>query len=1682
MKKIISILFIIFAHSLYAEVVSPRYDDASTHLGLPSWITFSDGKTIYYPNETTASSVRSVDINLPKTHYVDLMGETYKVLRVDNYGRVSFIPDHEIKDTLWFGIDRSIKNESIIWKAYDGNENDENDINQDHFMTVINQSFKEGISQYVVQYVVYPDGEMQIQLWKNGGFVTEWPDWFSPGFFDGDRWHSCFGIPYTRTMELLGPDRLRPGWIAKSLRDEDVDDIKFEMSQNGKGLHVSVDGTSKDLGGIIAYDNSREHPVVGSFSAVEIQIEGLPANEFVPFKCWYFYEFYGTHDANYPSDKSFSKGTSFFTLTRDDFQYTWNAFMNIPRIGKDKKELPLLTENDIHFIKAPAVKFQRVGAPTDNSLLKKFDFYITSIKYHLDQLPSVQFLPTRTKALLKIRNEVGGRLEIPEREGKYDKQSESTIYELFKGQNVNGTINIFPGNEIDKISVASRNGRLCSDWVYINNEEVAACGVRFKRIAEDKVTFDASVYEITVLTILYKKCSKRELTVVPEIHKTEIFSSSGDDKNSFESASIFGAFGEEIQTQEKIVDDKYMISTSYSNELKQTRYIPMKFVHKSSSGDFEYVDLACKNCIDLANSYYAGQSPIDQPDALGFAYSEIADPNGKNGVVSSTAGIAKRSFAYLGDKNAKTWSIPVSSDEDFIPFENLFDWQIEKMFRKNLNNSLYLNYTLTVSRNTDGKFTQEISDSKGLLKSSWTYNGTNPVITLYDYDEYGHLIGTKLKNDERLVEESTYDAQGRLATSRSNDRGLSEFKYDSLGRLKYTRSAMQKAKGEFSATFYDEYGRSVALGIVTGGDNVFNNPDGNVSVNVRYVSKTIYGLPEISVLQQYGVPQDLTTEILSNMKNIRPNDIGAVISFDQKGAVAKIAMSAYDLIGMNTDKWIILGLKGFPAIRLQYEYDDSKKPVKTSFSTWNGSSWDVKSQRTRSYDYKGRLKWVKENNKDLAKYTYTENGNISKKEYFDNGAPIMEKFISMDVYGRVTDVNYMNDAGKEIYSTKLGFSNDLSNRVTSLDHSWSGVLNRGDVKRKGLYSYDYNDRLATVVGSFAASYEFDEIGRMSKKVEGDDGIEFSYANSSYRASGYSVNGESEAKNVEYFRYDASGNIWYDKHNKVVYKNSELGQPVKITTFTSMPSNITLEDVNKEKDFANVESVVDVAYDEAGNRLWYSVDNRVRNEKWMEVTLPGIGVFRSENTDAANPTYELVRQDLVAGAYRDASGNAHFPVLDAQGSVRGYVTSAGLESAYDYYPYGTVVNVSPNGGDDNRRWQDKEFDNEHHKYYFGSRYFDPFFGMWMSPDPAGQFANPYSYGGDPVNFVDPNGEEALSMGAVIGIAAAVSAVIGGTTAAYQCSKYGAGSCAVAVPQAIMVGAAAGAAGGAAGFAAGGAAAAYGSIDAAVASGLASGTASSATSYIGNGLFTGQMSWGEGIRDVAFGALSGVATASYGMNGYNLLSWAKNGTEILAGSVFAGLGSVIHGGTFLEGMREGALMFTASAFLNTAINKVFDAGRFDGAISKEGNEGFREGDLVVFEVDKSDLGSKAISWLTGEDYTHVAYVDKDLDTGELFFREATGEGQELRTSISSEGYIGRRYKVIGNRKALPYMPFVENVKGGYNLFTRNCTTQATRWTGIRHTNNPGILARYMGAASMPYYNNLSLQHIIWRKFAW
>jgi len=217
------------------------------------------------------------------------------------------------------------------------------------------------------------------------------------------------------------------------------------------------------------------------------------------------------------------------------------------------------------------------------------------------------------------------------------------------------------------------------------------------------------------------------------------------------------------------------------------------------------------------------------------------------------------------------------------------------------------------------------------------------------------------------------------------------------------------------------------------------------------------------------------------------------------------------------------------------------------------------------------------------------------------------------------------------------------------------------------------------------------------------------------------------------------------HHKTAYKLNSLGLPEKVMLYSKqleIPSDISVEIIDNEHIYDEEYGNVNMAYDESGTRIWESTYTR-GGYQGSNVTIPGIGIYRKETLAG---DFKLTHLDLVGGGFRKGlAEEAIYPMVDAQGNVRAYASASGIKSAYDYRPFGRVEELEENAVADERRWQGKEYDGQHGKYYFGARYFDPFFGMWMSPDPAGQFANPYTYGGDPINFVDPTGLFALDLG-------------------------------------------------------------------------------------------------------------------------------------------------------------------------------------------------------------------------------------------------------------------------------------------------------------------------------------------------
>ncbi|MBO7106093.1 MAG: hypothetical protein J6W22_11540 [Fibrobacter sp.] len=150
--------------------------------------------------------------------------------------------------------------------------------------------------------------------------------------------------------------------------------------------------------------------------------------------------------------------------------------------------------------------------------------------------------------------------------------------------------------------------------------------------------------------------------------------------------------------------------------------------------------------------------------------------------------------------------------------------------------------------------------------------------------------------------------------------------------------------------------------------------------------------------------------------------------------------------------------------------------------------------------------------------------------------------------------------------------------------------------------------------------------------------------------------------------------------------------------------------------------------------------------------------------------------------------------------------------------------------------------------------------------------------------------------------------------------------------------------------------------------------------------------------------------------------------------------------------------------------------------------QKGDVVAFGVEihgeswwdkfKNWLISRGIMTGSGGPYSHIAVVD-EVD-GELGIRESNGNGSNVRTkmseinSIPNHAYKNRPYKILGNRSINSDATVVPS--NSYNLVTRSCVIQATRWTNAPFYNDPTIFSRYM-TGQFHYYQSTSLQKYIW-----
>lgn len=1379
------------------QISQPRYNDQGVHYGLPGWEIFdSYGYTADFPEEGSL-----LYVNLNPQHLennIKFGGAGYDEVTITSTGRIylGHVPDDYDFSEGARGYVPFLETTKKRMQPVSGSSSIQVKWlpikDKKGFAVVEIGPFNVEGFQFPdsFQVFLYTDGEIQFQPWiewggnvaytYNGQYYSS-PlnqltnkDVFSPALYNGGylleanyrdiiNWHA---------EPLVYNGRLRPGWIAKSFDDKGV---LFGQSESGIDVYF---GSEKAAGGLFAFDHSREHPVVGSFNYVTFEAQsitygdGKTAQNPIEVLLWYFgtdngdifdrdavhadYPYFldgailGQNDIYYrypPSSyaKPIAKEYKFSTSQRSSVIWPVAYMKSWLQLGSDSRTLEMT--------KAIAFKFQTLDLAYNRAI------QIKNISYGLRQPRSVQFLPPEIHTLsfesdglsyMKGSN-FGGKLP----------------YEFINGTSLYAKIVPAPGDTIDEVVI---NG------FTVYKHDGSALFEKYVTIPGDgtvDLTLESLTGDVHVVATS-KKCGTRKLPAVnPSYVKAEVFLDPSNTPRKLESYSVKDGLGRVVQTQTSLGNGHFNVNATYLDDFGNVEFAPLSYL--SAKNSFAYEDMFCKLCIVKSSAYHDGTDDLDKQQAFGVPYAKEDHHYGEdNGVTKDVSGVAEASYA-LRQESAMQWTIPLMTSDytNFLSEEQLNEKVLTEKYATakkaivnedvDVENWTEYSFRLVVNRSAEGVFTQQIFDANGNILYAWAKSGNHFVISRTHYNTDNQVEYTDVSVDGGtfgLATTYTYDAAGRIKTVTTPDKGTVVSMYDSDDNVRFTRDARQQAISEklgcsgnyFSTIEYDDKGKVTKTGEVHCGHSFADSATAVSDDKLYILSENFYGKPMIGELLSTGVTTDraLLQGILDEMEGVLPNDVGAVASYDGSRVRSdpaikanSLKMSSYNRLGHKVKQWTIYGLDGAPATQASFTYNVSGELSTSETAEWKNGTWSKISTLTYDYDDFGRLKSVLESGDSLMRIDRTASGTVSKKAYFDKGDHVYDMTYAKDIYGRTTRVSYRDASGKILYSDTVTYPSVVAGRLATARHVWNGYSSDES------YSYDAQGRLTGYASNHdsigSGSYNYDGLGRLVSKKEADTQISYTYDNAHFRPLTMNVN---DGAATAYYVYDASGNVWIDRNSKNTYTINALGLPSRVRLFSDDPVSTTYDEVLSD-DYLNGQiGFTDMAYDEGGQRIWTMFVVGAPFHK-TEVTYPGIGEY-SYSGQYHSDNLELTRIDLLSGGYRAGlNGEALFPVKDLQGSIRGYANKTGLKSAFGYRPYGTTVDLARYASDNDERWQGKKFDGEHGKYYFGARYYDSFFGMWMSPDPAGQFANPYSYGGDPLNYIDPTGMWAFGLGLVIG---------------------------------------------------------------------------------------------------------------------------------------------------------------------------------------------------------------------------------------------------------------------------------------------------------------------------------------------
>lgn len=493
--------------------------------------------------------------------------------------------------------------------------------------------------------------------------------------------------------------------------------------------------------------------------------------------------------------------------------------------------------------------------------------------------------------------------------------------------------------------------------------------------------------------------------------------------------------------------------------------------------------------------------------------------------------------------------------------------------------------------------------------------------------------------------------------------------------------------------------------------------------------------------------------------------------YDLGGKVTRTAKYPYGVDGGGVSRKIVE----------RYTYDRLGR-IDSLFSKNGGG--DEMLLATYSYYPTGSVKTVNMGNSLTISYTYHISGALkTAKVETANGGELYSEML------------HYEDCGDN--ECEPQYNGNISYMVQRIAHNNRDFVQIRDVA----YYYDQLNRLTKTddlsQDYFDDIFEYDAQGRITaqrraEKIVASSGGEYAYYDSTNKLKNVAdgMGGTAGFRNMgdaQNFVYDRDGNLVEDKSKNLTISYDWRGMPVEF--LQQEPSGGS----------SHATRLV-MMYDGSGRRISKTAMRMVGDDGW-DTTLvthyTGIGTETREYKPAnftrytdsagvehcvsANPDYggnastACPLPDTVKVAVPLPQGLGRYALQDADhqaeegapqafewylknhlGSTMvvygtgfpdplGISPEGELRAAYDYRSFGEQLDLLVFTRKVTENFTGKEKDDETQLDYFGARYLDPMLGMWISVDPARQFASPYLYAGNgynPVNIVDPDGNEVV----------------------------------------------------------------------------------------------------------------------------------------------------------------------------------------------------------------------------------------------------------------------------------------------------------------------------------------------------